>query len=653
MMKLKSYVWLDVLITLGIVYIMTQYGIASENYAVVGFLIVSLTLLVCSFLDWRQTKYGQGSIFEAYNNFGDNNKKVLFFRKLATICLLYVVVPDVSTFILWTIVVVCLFIAMPQFVLRYTFYVYVVMISYQVISQPGISVETIVRDFYLYITIPSFNFIQILALGLALTIALYSYHSEAMPRSIYVSIVGVVSLLVLPMYVLIFAMLFAIYNASSAQLMHHLNSVSFKHRVVGSGREHYLAYLATNQLSKVISGGWNSQLRYIKQKLSWSFSNFKIKQISYVFTIYQVMFVLMFSMVAFVCRIVIISVFCSIHAMFLYIAKFFYTMTLLIVRNNEERYRRKHQIAMICGSCYEQSPLPLYVCKTCQKEHDLVPNELGIFKRRCQCGAKIANHFKQLRFQNPGLCPSCKSAYEGKESTPIVLSIIGEMQSGKTAFTVRALQQVINQVLAKPNNRTGLMTPEMTTTFNQLSQQTVSSTIYESTKPAPWIIYTSDSEHTPGHSIYTFDAAGVTFTSFDTIAQQKYLSYSDGFIFVIDANKLTANQFYETNDILDRILRYCRQEISTKEEDSIDIPIAFVIQQGSNALEGSKNHEQIEQWLNELQLDYFVRKIEMSFSRYQFFMSDLNATQEELQAVRSFEWLLQQSKKGLKGVHSS
>lgn len=115
-------------------------------------------------------------------------------------------------------------------------------------------------------------------------------------------------------------------------------------------------------------------------------------------------------------------------------------------------YRTFKRISSVCPSCQYRFDLPTYICPSCGAEHTrLVPSQYGIFKRKCQCGAKLPTTFFNGRQKLKSVCPNCGLSFDFKSTSgnqvEICIPVIGGASAGKTCFINMAISQ-IEQVVA-------------------------------------------------------------------------------------------------------------------------------------------------------------------------------------------------------------
>ena len=107
-------------------------------------------------------------------------------------------------------------------------------------------------------------------------------------------------------------------------------------------------------------------------------------------------------------------------------------------------YRRIRHISSTCEQCQSKTALPIYSCPACGVKHtSLIPSKYGIFKRRCECGAKLPTTFFNGRESIDAECPTCgNSIRDGGKHIDIPIPVVGGPSAGKTCFISMAIDKL-------------------------------------------------------------------------------------------------------------------------------------------------------------------------------------------------------------------
>ncbi len=107
-------------------------------------------------------------------------------------------------------------------------------------------------------------------------------------------------------------------------------------------------------------------------------------------------------------------------------------------------YRGLKRISSNCSNCQSHFALPVYICPDCGEEHTkLVPSKYGIWKRTCECGAKLPTTFFNGRQKLEALCPVCgMNIKDGGSHVDLPIPVIGGASAGKTCLINQAVTAI-------------------------------------------------------------------------------------------------------------------------------------------------------------------------------------------------------------------
>lgn len=257
----------------------------------------------------------------------------------------------------------------------------------------------------------------------------------------------------------------------------------------------------------------------------------------------------------------------------------------------------------ICEVCYTRYQSPIYECPNCEVGyHGLCPSVKGILSIKCSCGQKLpVTYWGRSKLKT--LCIECKNEVTLTTIPIVVIPVIGGTKAGKTTF-INNLLEIEKQ---KVDNKT---------TFIQ-------------------------SYNGKTTKVMLFDTLGSDFSDSAILKNNKYYSYNDGLIFIVDPF-VTAKLFkevdetpkYMLSDILDTLVLNFQKNYGLKPGGFINKPIAFVISK-TDLLDQSQGiiEDNEEKFLIENGEGKFLNKIKRIFVCYKFFTLDEKSKQQNGQIV--------------------
>lgn len=348
-------------------------------------------------------------------------------------------------------------------------------------------------------------------------------------------------------------------------------------------------------------------------------------------------------------------------------------------------FRKWNHVKTVCPSCYESSELPVYHCSNCHSKHtDLVPGKYGILKRTCQCGQRLPATYFNGRKDLHASCPSCCNRDMSHESTPITIPIIGGSNSGKTSFLLAAVGQLaeysksLGVKVRYPNKS---LESKVDSYYSNLSAGIRPEKTNNRQKSAECVGLKHPKWHTE-KMIYLYDPAGETFENSSDFKKQKYLSYYDASILILDPfsspsirEKMNLTKTWNSvdfEDIFDLFLLELQESYGVKAHEKIKKPIAILINKMDQKLnfqigeETMKQisvasdtesveeitHQQCIDLLSSMGLNNFLRKVDSKFSNYRFFASSSISDQNN-SSGKLLTWLLTEKNKSWKKIEKS
>ncbi|HEY0378371.1 MAG TPA: SH3 domain-containing protein [Pyrinomonadaceae bacterium] len=200
------------------------------------------------------------------------------------------------------------------------------------------------------------------------------------------------------------------------------------------------------------------------------------------------------------------------------------------------------RIFLVCpnSECYQKIGLPIYICPNCGvKHHKLVPGTYGIFRRDCQCGAKLPTLFLFGRNNLPSICPN--PACQRPLSTSIGVArnlhvpIVGGPAAGKTSFMMASMHELHRR---SASGSLAMEFPEKKhrTLYERCDRDFMSGALVSKTaedSPDAFLVKLNDGGG--GEKLlYMYDAAGELYQQTDVLRRHEYYSYTHGILFLLD-----------------------------------------------------------------------------------------------------------------------
>ncbi|MBE6530035.1 MAG: hypothetical protein E7680_05500 [Ruminococcaceae bacterium] len=232
------------------------------------------------------------------------------------------------------------------------------------------------------------------------------------------------------------------------------------------------------------------------------------------------------------------AIFSLIHIVLLFILMTAVYLGFVLLRGMDTIYLLLKGITTNCYNpgCERKFTLPIYICPSCQALHyRLVPSKYGIFKRTCNCGAKLPTTFFNGRQKLDSLCPHCQSpAIKGVHKS-LLIPVVGGANSGKTCFINTAIDQI-----EKKAPTLGLKyqyQPVPGDAYEENIKRLNSGVFPQKTGDLSfkyYNFYLATKETKVSNLISVCDIAGEIFTNQDSMTKQQGYRFADGLIVVID-----------------------------------------------------------------------------------------------------------------------
>lgn len=325
-----------------------------------------------------------------------------------------------------------------------------------------------------------------------------------------------------------------------------------------------------------------------------------------------------------------------------------------------------------CPHCYETNPRPSYCCpnRACPIIHrDISPGPLGIIKRRCECGTHLPTTIRGASKILVALCPSCDEplAQGSGARRTIQLPAFGSVGAGKTRFFAAAMTAARKQLSSSNGSLKGLNTEARgflkASSQAMTSEQATEKTIHTMRPEGRPFVLTQASGQVL--ELQIMDAAGESFTTFEGTEELTYVNSARTMIFVLDPLALprvredtgsaphvadtlvaTGNQEAAYASVVDR-LRSEAIDLSKRNLAVVLTKTEILRNYPSGKNLDPTTTDGVRDWLNGVDQDGFVRRMEGDFGTVRYFAVDSLALREPddpLNPLRVMNWALTSQK---------
>jgi hypothetical protein len=319
-------------------------------------------------------------------------------------------------------------------------------------------------------------------------------------------------------------------------------------------------------------------------------------------------------------------------------------------------------IFLVCpnAGCYKKIGLPIYICPNCGVKHNnLISGSYGIFRRRCQCEAKLPTLFLFGRNNLPSICPheDCHRPLSSSIGVArnLHVPIVGGPATGKTSFLMASMHELHRRA---DSGELALEFPEKKhqTLYERCDRDFMSGALLGKTaeeSPDAFLVKLNDGGGSE-KLLYMYDAAGELYQQTDVLRRHEYYSYTHGILFLLDPFSLPQVQVdferdlrvastqvrpceEKPQDVYDRMIGTLRQ-FSKMSGSFGSVPIAVVVTKadafglagdiesthnGNGAHEKRKDDDpesrSVRQWLISHGEGNLVRSIEHDFKKVRYF----------------------------------
>jgi len=190
-----------------------------------------------------------------------------------------------------------------------------------------------------------------------------------------------------------------------------------------------------------------------------------------------------------------------------------------------------------CPKCYHVSDRPAYRCPGCSALHrDIRPGLLGIFARRCDCGALLPTTVVRAAWRLTAVCQRCQEPLRlgAAAVRDVRIPIFGDVSAGKTRYLYAALDSLIVE-----GRRAGLaidFPDEESRVQGERALALIRSgrDTDKTSEALPRALSCRIGRGPTGALLHLFDAAGERFRSAVGHDELSFLATAHGLVYVID-----------------------------------------------------------------------------------------------------------------------
>jgi hypothetical protein len=126
-----------------------------------------------------------------------------------------------------------------------------------------------------------------------------------------------------------------------------------------------------------------------------------------------------------------------------------FAVAVILLRGAEAGWHRVMRTEASCPhpGCYQVTARPAYKCPGCSALHrDIRPGRLGLFTRRCMCGALLPTMVLRAAWRLQAVCQRCEKPLRSGSAAvrDVRVPIFGDTSAGKTRFLYAALDSLID-----------------------------------------------------------------------------------------------------------------------------------------------------------------------------------------------------------------
>lgn len=307
---------------------------------------------------------------------------------------------------------------------------------------------------------------------------------------------------------------------------------------------------------------------------------------------------MIFLIVAYLCIYVVGTVLCValavIHGTITTAIMVLYYLIFSVIWIIDRLYLQINRIRSDCPVCKKRFLVPTFQCPNCGAMHrKLVPGPYGIWKHKCQCGAKLPSTFMNGRSRLAAFCPSCDSPLVASDARPVVFQLVGGSSAGKTVYLAAFFHEFLSRLQLNPSLRVTIA-DDYLPYFQQLEDwfagESCPPTAQMNSQMYPLLI---DSQLGVRRQFSLYDIGGEMFdgTTAEGEIQQQQFHYCNGLLLLLDpfssgelrrqrianGEKLSDFSSMSVESVVENFINYMISTGHAKANERCSIPLAVLI----------------------------------------------------------------------------
>ena len=308
-----------------------------------------------------------------------------------------------------------------------------------------------------------------------------------------------------------------------------------------------------------------------------------------------------------VVQVIALAISCSI----IFVATYVFVMLARLIYG---AYYSKHIKHIVCHDCGNLSNNHSFICPRCGAIHPtLNPGQYGIIHKRCKSCKTLLYLSPWKKYAYYDLkTEECSDCFNINGSQPILISMAGGTNCGKTAYIKKVSEILSNNFNTRIYNDTGVMPGRPTPMGYQ----------------NPFVVEIMANRVKNPKRLFFYDISGKEFghSGIRTYFQKQY-RYDDGWVFIIDGQKIDGgnyNGIKETEDAFETFIICLNTVTGCKINEKLSTPLAIVISKVLS-MRDTVSNDDAETYLFNNGLANMVNIIKSRFSKYKFFVCDNNS----------------------------
>jgi Double-GTPase 2 len=235
------------------------------------------------------------------------------------------------------------------------------------------------------------------------------------------------------------------------------------------------------------------------------------------------------------------------------------------------------------SACNFRNRLPAYRCSCGQIHHDIRAGRLGLFARRCECGALLPTTVLKAAAGLLPVCQKCERPLRPGSAvlTDVVIPVLGPTSAGKTRL-IRAGMVALDAHFRAAGGSLCPIGPESEDTFRDavtVVESGLQTTKTEADRPPAGITIRLTAARRRA-LLHLFDAAGEFFSDREQGSELPFLDDAQGLVFVLDPFSIPAVTDHLTGTLASRLA--AAHPAQMHPEQSYPITMQLLRDQGIN-----------------------------------------------------------------------